>query len=150
MLPLAPGPLRAEPRAPAYLSAGNRALDPALSAANFAAMPVWNALKNGDADTLLCFFTAAYQDKLLSLFHLITGALPARPPPGEEKRVRAIHTTAWRIKRGALALEYYCGLNDTWPRQWRVTRVRPGDRDAFRRRIEDIDSALEKLKKLID
>jgi hypothetical protein len=135
--------------APPYTVAGNHALDRAASATGFAFMPVLSALEKNEPDTLLCFYTATYHDTLLELFNRLDDALPAKPAPREKEHVIQIKATAWKMKRGAIALSIYCGVQDVYPREWRVMKIKPGDRAAFRRMANETDRTVDALKKLI-
>lgn len=135
--------------APAYLVSGNPALDEAATAAGFAYMPVSMALEKKESDTMLCYYTATYEDRLLTLFNLLDDNLPEKPAAAEKKRVESIRAAAWRVKRGALSLQYFCGIQNSWPPEWNVPMLKRGDRKAFAVKVDEVDAALDELKKLI-
>ena len=135
--------------APPYTVAGNRALDSAASATGFAYMAVTSALANNESDSLLCFHTATYHDTLLDLFNTVVDALPEKPAPDEKEHVTEIRKAAWNMKRGAIALSIYCGVQNVYPREWRIMEIKPGDRASFQRMARQTDLAVDALKRLI-
>ena len=139
----------AAPKAPVYTAAGNRAISTASSASNFAYMPILNTLRDKGSDRLLCFHTAGYHDQLLELFNLIVDRLPEKPAAREKALVEKIRAAAWKVKRGALGLASYCGISNSWPPEWRIIGVRPGDRKSFEKMATETDRALDALNRLI-